>query len=77
MSTSAQPNAQQAAAPVADTATPVVNIKDPNQKAAILLAASQLDMFVVAVAGDPQGIPERVSKAVKELKESLEAWANE
>jgi hypothetical protein len=41
-------------------------------KEAVLMAVAQLDMLITAF-----GIaPERVQKAAKEFRDSLEAWAN-
>jgi len=48
------------------------------QKDALLLAISQIDMFIEAVASDASGIglpPERVQKAAKEFRDSLKEWA--
>lgn len=44
----------------------------PDQKAGLLMAISQLDMFVNAIA---QNAPDRVKKAAKEFKESLKEWS--
>ena len=48
---------------------------DPQQKAAILMAVAQLDMFVKAF-NDIPGVTERMKKAAQEFHDSLQEFVD-
>lgn len=48
----------------------------PEQKAGILLAVSQMDMFLKAFNSQPGGVPEAVGAKALEFRQTLQDWAD-